>query len=218
MGCETLPIEYYESLAEKGSSSLFLSRKPLHKKTPIGDFFNIAILCLRYFNPLNGKWLSRDPITEKGGLNLYGFIGNNGVNRWNSLGLAYFAYRPLGGILSYLGVWDSKLDDKLNTVIGHEQLFFEAQKSPSNIGFMNDGTLHTESDTSKYCIINKSGYNDCVMRKAINAVPLKPYSLFGRLGKVEKNNCQDWAVRQKYKKLIKDSKIKKECCVNKIGD
>jgi hypothetical protein len=36
--------------------------KRLHKKTPIGDFSNIAILCLRYFNPLNGKWLSRDPI------------------------------------------------------------------------------------------------------------------------------------------------------------
>ena len=27
MGCETLPIEYYESLAEKGSSSLFLLKK-----------------------------------------------------------------------------------------------------------------------------------------------------------------------------------------------
>jgi UDP-glucose 4-epimerase len=40
--------------------------KPLHKKTPIGDFSNIAILCLRYFNPLNGKCLSRDPINEKG--------------------------------------------------------------------------------------------------------------------------------------------------------
>jgi hypothetical protein len=87
MGCEALPIEYYESLAEKGSSSLFLPRKPLHKKTPIGDFSNIAILCLRYFNPLNGKWLSRDPIAEKGGLNLYGFVGNNAINAWDYLGM-----------------------------------------------------------------------------------------------------------------------------------
>jgi hypothetical protein len=50
MGCETLPIEYYESLAEKGSSSFFLSASPLHKKTPIGDFSSIAILCLRSIN------------------------------------------------------------------------------------------------------------------------------------------------------------------------
>jgi hypothetical protein len=28
MACETLPIEYYESVAEKGSSSPFLLAKP----------------------------------------------------------------------------------------------------------------------------------------------------------------------------------------------
>ena len=32
-------------------------------------------------------WLSRDPIGEEGGLNLYGFVGNDGVNRWDYLGL-----------------------------------------------------------------------------------------------------------------------------------
>jgi hypothetical protein len=37
MGCEALPIEYYESLAEKGSSSLFL---PLHKKRSFTDELN----------------------------------------------------------------------------------------------------------------------------------------------------------------------------------
>jgi hypothetical protein len=63
MGCEALPIEYYESL---DSEKRLFGTKPLHKKTPIGDFSNIAILCLRYYNPINGKWLSRDPIAEKG--------------------------------------------------------------------------------------------------------------------------------------------------------
>jgi hypothetical protein len=32
-------------------------------------------------------WPSRDPIGERGGRNLYGFVGNNGVNRWDYLGL-----------------------------------------------------------------------------------------------------------------------------------
>jgi RHS repeat-associated protein len=31
----------------------------------------------RYYNPETGRWPSRDPIGEKGGLNLYGFCGNN---------------------------------------------------------------------------------------------------------------------------------------------
>jgi hypothetical protein len=32
-------------------------------------------------------WPSRDPIGERGGRNLYGFVGNNGLNRWDKLGL-----------------------------------------------------------------------------------------------------------------------------------
>ena len=31
-------------------------------------------------------WPSRDPIEEEGGLNLYGFVRNDGVNRWDYLG------------------------------------------------------------------------------------------------------------------------------------
>ena len=33
-------------------------------------------------------WPSRDPIGERGGLNLYGFVNNNGINRWDFLGLS----------------------------------------------------------------------------------------------------------------------------------
>jgi hypothetical protein len=33
------------------------------------------------------RWPSRDPIEEMGGVNLYGFVGNNGVGRWDILGL-----------------------------------------------------------------------------------------------------------------------------------
>src|SRR5690606_24656093 len=41
----------------------------------------------RYYDPAGGRWLSRDPIGEEGGLNLYGFVGNNGVSQWDYLGL-----------------------------------------------------------------------------------------------------------------------------------
>jgi hypothetical protein len=35
-----------------------------------------------------GRWLSRDPIAERGGVNLYGFVGNDGLNNRDYLGLA----------------------------------------------------------------------------------------------------------------------------------
>ncbi|HQL76006.1 MAG: tRNA3(Ser)-specific nuclease WapA precursor [Planctomycetes bacterium ADurb.Bin126] len=41
----------------------------------------------RYYDPRNGKWLSRDPLAEEGGLNLYGFCRNNPIDSFDPLGL-----------------------------------------------------------------------------------------------------------------------------------
>jgi RHS repeat-associated protein len=35
----------------------------------------------RYYDSATGRWPSKDPIVEKGGVNLYGFAGNDGLNR-----------------------------------------------------------------------------------------------------------------------------------------
>ena len=42
----------------------------------------------RYYSPELGRWLTRDPIEEDGGDNLYAFCGNNGVARADSHGLS----------------------------------------------------------------------------------------------------------------------------------
>jgi len=41
----------------------------------------------RFYDPSTGRWPNRDPIKERGGLNLYGKVNNNLVNKWNYLGL-----------------------------------------------------------------------------------------------------------------------------------
>ena len=40
----------------------------------------------RYYDPVKGRWVNRDPLQEEGGVNLYGFIRNDGVNRNDYLG------------------------------------------------------------------------------------------------------------------------------------
>ena len=40
----------------------------------------------RYYNPVDGRWINRDPIAEEGGWNLYGFVGNTCINRYDYLG------------------------------------------------------------------------------------------------------------------------------------
>jgi RHS repeat-associated protein len=52
------------------------------------DFSGVAkYYGYRYYHPQTGRWINRDPIEEEGGLNLYGFVNNNGVNKWDFLGL-----------------------------------------------------------------------------------------------------------------------------------
>jgi|GEM_PF-1533672 len=67
---------------------------PMSKANPIrfstkytDDETDLLYYGYRYYNPSTGRWLSRDPINEKGGLNLYVFLGNDGVDRVDFLGL-----------------------------------------------------------------------------------------------------------------------------------
>jgi RHS repeat-associated protein len=41
----------------------------------------------RYYDPEQGRFISKDPIQEKGGKNLYGFCRNNGIMRFDKHGL-----------------------------------------------------------------------------------------------------------------------------------
>ena len=52
---------------------------------------------LRYYDPATGRWRNRDPIGETGGVNLYGFIGNNGVNSIDFLGLKEILITVISG-------------------------------------------------------------------------------------------------------------------------
>jgi RHS repeat-associated protein len=64
-----------------------IARKP----SKINDFQErVAYYGYRYYDPVTGRWPSRDPIEESGGVNLYGFVGNDGVGKRDYLGLDYY--------------------------------------------------------------------------------------------------------------------------------
>ena len=52
----------------------------------------------RYYNPNVGRWLSRDPLDEFGGENLYNFSANNAVNLVEYLGLDTLEFWSIGRI------------------------------------------------------------------------------------------------------------------------
>jgi RHS repeat-associated protein len=48
---------------------------------------NLYLALYRAYDPAMGRWISRDPIAENGGFNLYAYVHNNSVNQWDPLGL-----------------------------------------------------------------------------------------------------------------------------------
>jgi len=51
----------------------------------------------RYYSPSQGRFLGRDPIEEKGGLNLYGFVSNDPIDHWDLLGMEGSQYADGSG-------------------------------------------------------------------------------------------------------------------------
>ncbi len=54
---------------------------------------NLYAYKYRYYSPELGRWLTRDPIGEKGGYNLYGMVGNDAIGKWDYLGQKWKIFR-----------------------------------------------------------------------------------------------------------------------------
>ena len=65
-----------------------------HRRSPFGfssKYFEEEIQLVNYglrrYSASLGRWVSRDPIEENGGMNLYSFVDNQPLNRFDSIGL-----------------------------------------------------------------------------------------------------------------------------------
>jgi RHS repeat-associated protein len=111
----------------------------------------------RAYDPKTARWLSRDPIGEAGGINLYGYVLNNPVNLWD----------PLGWEACRIG--DAEIDAELQSVFERiEKSNVEGMSFfPDYVSFM--GTLDTrfagrKNDYFEYSGIKYPGLRDRVFR------------------------------------------------------
>ena len=74
----------------------------------------------RYYSPELGRWLTRDPIEEDGGDNLYAFCENNGVDAFDALGLKWAISRTGDNFALAQGSYDSihSLADIIGLAVG----------------------------------------------------------------------------------------------------
>lgn len=62
----------------------------------------------RYYDPVTGRWPSRDPIEESGGNNLYCFVGNNGLFQYDKLGLLMTPYVIKSAVIKWTSWWTDR--------------------------------------------------------------------------------------------------------------
>ena len=62
------------------------------------DESDLHLTLFRAYNPELGMWLSRDPIAENGGINLYAYVGNDPILRYDPLGLKWYHDAAIGGL------------------------------------------------------------------------------------------------------------------------
>ena len=123
--------------------------------------FVIQYYGYRYYDPETGRWLNRDPIEERGGVNLYGFMGNDGVGGVDVLGLAdiqvdadqspvpySFYYRSAGGDIDLsldgeAAVWFD-CACKAGTDIGDQSVSVEVTRNRGLGGVRFNGTAKAE--------------------------------------------------------------------------
>ena len=57
------------------------------------------VLCTyRFYDPSQGRWTQRDPISYEGGQNLYGYVGGDPVNRVDPSGLDFVRAKPVSSL------------------------------------------------------------------------------------------------------------------------
>ena len=181
----------------------------------------------RFYSPSLMRWINRDPIEEKGSVNIYAFCANNPIANYDRDGRAYFAVRKLKNCPlivkwswfvsnPFAKVAVDVAADYLNVEILHEQLFFEdGGKDLENVGWGTDKDgkeTYLRNEPKDGYTARDGGYDDCIMRLAVGKVNPDHYQLTW-IGKKTKCNCQDYAsaLRAKYRELENDPEVKCKC-------
>jgi len=88
----------------------------------------------RYYNPTTGRWLSRDPIDELGGINLWGIVGNSPINKVDALGLA-----SLDQLLRIMDLLHKVLERSMRCQCPNEAAYLQCVLEELNGMFKNSG-------------------------------------------------------------------------------
>jgi RHS repeat-associated protein len=110
--------EIYDSSGNKLATSA-IKNEILWNSRRYDSTTNLYYYKYRHYNPSLGRWPSRDPIEEDGGVNLYGFVGNSTLCR-----IDVFGMWASGGTVNEYYEWEQQNADGRNLSV-RAQTYFE---------------------------------------------------------------------------------------------
>lgn len=111
----------------------------------------------RFYDPVTGRWPSRDPIEEAGGDNLYGFVSNRSVAAIDFLGMSVWAIVvPSAGEISKGKIFAGTNSD-LNLKYAEEQIKERIRLAAAEKQIVNGMTDDYWNEKVKRVIVNYKG-------------------------------------------------------------
>ena len=115
------------------------------------DELGLVYYNYRHLNPLDGRWISRDPIEEEGGWNLFAFAGNKIFNQSDILGLIC----TIEYSIKLHTILIRKVDKDRNILRLTTSRFFsgngDGKNNPDNVGNKDNGPI----PPGKYYVIKR---------------------------------------------------------------
>ncbi|MFA7231782.1 MAG: RHS repeat-associated core domain-containing protein, partial [Victivallaceae bacterium] len=131
----------------------------------------------RYYSPELGRWLSRDPLEEAGGWNLYGMVNNNPVYFYDRYGLLSFPWYGNWGGPGWAG--DQWVNDGWNNPASPNYVPGLTNVSPADdldACYKNHDICYENCRNNKECSKDK---DSCFSKCDYASVPCQLKALFG---------------------------------------
>ena len=188
-----------------------LTRKQLGENESIRETDRVAVYTYRYLDPLTGRWTSPDPIEEEGGVNLYGFIGNDPIIKFDKFGEITLGTKIESLFFYRLGMLP----------IGLNSLFSDFDFSDDEnemIGLIDSSTV-TKVDSIYFAYLHKHMGNSTMTSKwrRVNLIKFNAPNMIGRdTFQLNTDSNTGWWLGQNDNVNVESGYIEVHCVNNKL--
>ncbi len=152
----------------------------------------------RFYDPALGRWLSRDPIEENGGVNIYNIAMNNSLGLWDVLGLVSYECAHAWENFEKSNPQLSKIIDVLKTEKPDGSYckfsFYPSDCCPAGQGgdFQGGGAGNKKMGSLRLCCNGSSDYQKTIAHELVHFFDDCRPDMKSKCGELDVSNHDEW--------------------------